>query len=82
MTPELTARRVDVIERGPESRLLEKIRLKKSFGKRSDGEGPRKKDRRRRSTIEGLQEKGHRRRSAGEGPQEKVRQRKFTREGP
>ena len=36
MTSELTARRVDVTERGFASRLLEKVEPKKSTGNKSD----------------------------------------------
>ena len=53
MTSELTARRVDVTERAPASRLLEKVELKKYVGKRSDGEGPLEKVRRRMFVGEG-----------------------------
>ena len=42
-----------MIERGPASRLLEKVEPKKSAGKRSDGDDPREKVRWRRSTGEG-----------------------------
>ena len=72
MTPELTARRVNVTERGPASRLLEKVELKKYVGKRFDGEGPSKKVCGRRSTGEGLLEKVCGRRAVGEGPRERV----------
>ena len=40
---ELIARQVDVIERGPTSRLLGKVESKKSAGKRFVGEGPSEK---------------------------------------
>ena len=72
-----------MIERGPVSRMLEKVESKKSVGKRSDregwkrfaGEGPSEKVRQRRSEGEGSLEKARQRRSS-----EKVRQRRFTRE--
>ena len=67
MTSELTARRVNVTERGPASRMLEKVGPKKSAGKRSDGEGPPKKVHWRKSAEEGPREKVCRRRSAREG---------------
>ena len=71
MILELIARRVDVTERGPASRLLEKVEPKKFVGKWSEGEGLPEKDRRRRSTREGSS-KIYGRRSVGEGPLEKV----------
>ena len=54
MLPELTARRVDVIEKWPVSRLREKVRRRRSIG-----EGPLEKVHRRRSREEGLLEKLH-----------------------
>ena len=73
MILELIVRRVDVTERGPASRLLEKVKPKKFVGKRSEGEGSPQKDRRRRSTREGPSKKVYGRRSVGEGPLEKFR---------
>ena len=82
---------IDVIERGPSSRLPKKVDGRKSFRKkvqwrRSDreglwGEGPTEKVQRRRSVGEGLREKVRRRRSAGEGLSEKVRARRVAGEG-
>ena len=65
---ELNARRVDVTEIGPASRLLEKVEPKRSAGKRFDGEGPPEKVHGRMSVGEGPSKKVHGRKSVGEGP--------------
>ena len=54
MLPELTARRVDVTQKGPTSRLPEK-----SSEKRSEGEGPQEKVYQRRSVEKGPLKKVH-----------------------
>ena len=72
MFPELTARRVDVTERGPGSRLPEKLLEK----------GPTEKVHRRRSAGESPLEKVCWRRFVEEGPPEKVRGRRLVGEGP
>ena len=59
-------------ERGLASKLMEKVELKKSVGKRSDGEGPSEKFHWRRSTGEGSYEKVRGRRFVGKGLRERV----------
>ena len=86
MSPELTVRRVDVTERGPASRLSEKVNYQKSRQKmvrqrRSIGEGSREKVQQRRSVGEGPSKRVRRRRSTGKGSSEKVYWRMFGREG-
>ena len=71
--PELLARRVDVAERGPASRLPEKGPTKKVRGRRFGREGPSEKICHRRSAEEGPLEKVRGRRAVGKGPLEKVR---------
>ena len=73
MSPELTARRFDVTEREPASRLLEKVDYRKSLLEKSPEKGPTEKVHRRRSGGEGPLEKFRRRSSVGEGPSKKVR---------
>ena len=68
-----------MIERGPVSRLLEKVEPKKYVGKRFDGEGPLEKICGRRAAEKGLRKMGRQIMSVEEGLQEKIRPRRFMR---
>ena len=95
MSSELTARQVDVTERGPTSRLSEKVDCRKSLSEKGSkvhhrmavGEGLSKKVHGRRFAREDPLEKGCEKRSTGEGLSvgegiwEKVRQGRFVGKG-